>query len=873
MYRNQILLFILSLTVTTSFGQNIQLLPYSTFQKTVKGNYANTENVSDDDGGYLTLQFKNNTNTPMQITSLVCKRNNSNAVAAYTAYFSYPNVIQANEYGVLVVKGSGNPYRENDSIVVAINNQTFRLKNETPKLKFANLIPNITLDTLLVYIRNDFTESIILKNIFINGRNINIANNLNLVVANDSVVPTKGICILKIPFQQTLKNCLPIYIGADFRRTSAAPTQTTGAFTRNVEPDFPIGNWWSSAFNLSNENSRKELRELHIGMTHGPGDYVLMQKAYDDYFIQTITEPSFGDPLDTSVAGNFIQQNQSKNFIKTWTIDDEPDLNGKDIAEQVLKNKTYWNNDTNTPSHVNLSVQRKYNRYGFYSDIVSMDHYAAPPAPNILSLTWTPIVGRSGVLDEALQYTEILKANTEPRRMWTWVQFTPGPWSYVQDTFAYNIQFWMHVFGGAKGIEYFVAQGDDKATYPAMWRAAKYAIYQQSAIRNLCLYGEPYFAISSNQNKVITRSLVSEKYMLIAAINNSTAYTWNGSFNPIKYNASINKNLSYEIKFVKPTWITANEIYMLGENGNKIPVTIQALTNDTFKIISPKNLGTETHIFVIGEQDNSAPTAPKNLHIIDKQDSANYTLSWNFATDNVGVQGYIVKKDNVLIDTVEAPIYIANNMVSVCPEINWTVQAIDNSGNVGAIASVVLTQNVAVPTIVIIDQTDTLSADARDTTLQLFVQAQNVIAYQWQKSIDGNFWYDIANATNDTLHLSTDSVGTKQYRCILTGNCGDKDTTGNSVVYRGMLTSISSQNKLLNRVFPNPTNGNIVIDFSKTVNNGMLRVIDIYGKIMVEKWITLTQQITLDIADFSNGMYFIEIINGTENETLTIIKQ
>ncbi len=872
MYWKKLTVLLFFLVTKICEAQTIELLPYSTFQKIVKGSYANIENVSDDDGGYLTLQFKNISASNITINNVVCKRNNSNGVAPYTAFFQYPNSVAPNQYGVVVIKGSGSPFRENDSIILSLNNQVFRLKNETDRFKFANLIPNSTLDTLLVYLRNDFTESVILKKIYINGSVINIETNFQLIASRDSVVPSKGICILKVPFSQPLKNCVPIFIGADYRSENGSSIEFSSSFTRNVEPDFPIGTWWSSAFDNGNQPKLEELRELHIGMTHGPGDFGKMQTAYNDYFISTINEPNFGNTFDTAVAAAVVRQQRNKDFIKTWTIDDEPDLNDKNIQEQVNKNLTYWNNDNNTPSHVNLAVQRKFNRYSFYSDIISMDHYAAPPAPNIIALTWVPIIGRPANLDEALQYTEILKTNSEPRRLWSWVQFLPGPWSYIQDTFTYNIQFWMHVFGGAKGLELFVAQGHSKSTYPAMWRAAQQTIYMQSAIRNLCLYGEPFFNVSSSNNKVITRSLVSDKYMLIAAMNNSVMYNWNLSFSPILYNATINKNLAYELKFVKPKWIATDEVYMLGEHGKKIPVTVQPLSNDTFKIIPPKNLGVESHIFVLGARDNEAPSSPKQLQIVNKTDSANYTLSWDFAIDNIGVQGYILKKDNQLIDTVFAPVFVVKNQPSFCPEINWSVQAFDNSGNVGAVATVQLLQNVMIPSISVSNQTDTLYADANDTTLQLFIQTQNVISYQWQKSIDRNYWYNIPNTNNDTLKLASDSVGTKYYRCILLGNCNTLDTSYNSVVFRSTLTRILQKNSIVAKLFPNPATDVVQLELYKTINNAMLRIIDVYGRIILKQTIS-SQAIKVDVANFSNGIYFVEVRTNNESQVLPFIKQ
>lgn len=849
------------------FAQALELLPYSAYQKVIKGTYANEENVSDDNGGYLILQFRNNSASAFSLADLQCQKNTGTSTYAPLGYYLYPESIAPGGLGALMIKGNGSPFRENDSILVSVNGQTFRLKNETPGLKIANLIPQASLDTLLMFLRNDLAEPVTLREVCLNGVHYVLSDHPGLISTGDSLIPPKGIAIVRIPSEVPLQNCLPLYAGASYQASSSASTAYTGAFVRNVEPDFSFGTWWSSVFDPGNEEKQKALRELHIGMLQGPGNYVQMQKGYDDYFIKSIYSSNFSDPVDTASAGSIIRNVQDVNYIRTWMIDDEPDLHDKSIPEQVLKNQTYWNNDPNTPSYVNLSSERKFNRYGFYSDIVSMDHYAAPPAPNIINLRWVPIVGSPGNINEALQYTEVLKANTEPRRMWTWVQFVTG--SYTQDTFAFNAQFWMHIFGGAKSLEFFVAQGETKSDEPAMWREGQKVVDQQASIRNLCLYGEPYSNISSNNSKVIARSLVGEKYMLIGAMNNSITYAWNGSFAPIRYNASINKNLSYELTFELPAWI-APQAYQLGEKGRRIPISLQSAGGQTYKLIPPQNLGTATQIFVIGEADQQAPTAPKGLHLTNQIDSANYTLSWDFATDNVGVRAYIVERDGQVADTVYAPFYDVRQAFSPCDHITWTVKALDNYGNPGPAQTIEVPLNHASPEIAIAGQSADTTIEETDS-LQLFVNALNVARYQWQSSTDQANWTDLPDSSAAVLVLPSNS--TAYYRCILSGYCGAFDTSGIITVSRSLSTGIRETKNIVGQLFPNPAHTSVSMVQNRTAAEIRLLCRDVFGNVILEKNDQHGPKLYLDLSGLSSGVYYLQIMADGEVQTLPIVKQ
>ncbi len=79
--------------------------------------------------------------------------------------------------------------------------------------------------------------------------------------------------------------------------------------------------------------------------------------------------------------------------------------------------------------------------------------------------------------------------------------------------------------------------------------------------------------------------------------------------------------------------------------------------------------------------DTTAPTAPGSL--LATSGNANATLSWLAATDDVGVTGYRIYKDNVLIDTVSGLVYTATGLVNETTYV-FEVTAIDGTANESA---------------------------------------------------------------------------------------------------------------------------------------------------------------------------------------------
>jgi len=848
---------------------------YFHYQDAVWSNkYGNKENVSGDGGGYIGFNVQNLNSTVQDAIDHI-KFSSSSGIIDPEAFYYWPIEMQPGmfNYSFVYAKGISSPFREGDTLKVEVwsknghyTSNTFILN--TPKLRIANVLQDASnLNIYRVYIRNDDNKNYTIDSVNINGKYSIPA----------SVIEPGKLSIIYIDLDTVLTDCAPLWIAVK-GHASDGSIYTRGAGIRVVEPLFSFGTWHSSGLDPENEDARKKFKELGITTIHGAGNPDYMQTAYNEYGLTNIYEPEseFGDATDTTSAGVFVRNWADKDFIFPWTIDDEPDLNDKDISLQIKKNLTYWLNDHNTPSSVNLAVQKKFNRYGWYSDIVGMDHYAAPPAPNIIALTWVPVVGRVGELEEALDYTEQLKLNTEPRRMWSWCQLAPGPWGYEQDDFALNIQFWMHVMGGAKSIEWFVAQKHTPNEYPAIWSEAAKVVRQLNSIKYLCFYGEQANILSTSTNKIRARALVGPEGVVIPVVNNSTRYSWNGSFNPIVYNASISP-VNYSLEIDLPSWITPEQAYQVNPDGSKKPISLELISGNRYRILPTESIYKEGHIYVIADKDYTPPGKPTGLNMADSSDNTSYTLSWNEPYDNFGVLGYLIYYNESFIDSVWAPVYEADNDDFSCLSGTWNIYAFDASGNIGEPAQLnVSSTTVPDPLLILSDLEEALEIIAgQDTSLNITVSGIKTI-FQWQYSKDGESWTNVPQGTvfsgtlTSQLIISNipDSLDGYKIKCLVKDIC---NTIVETVIMELKIEKTTPVKDAFSRdfsIYPSPAYNRIYIMFEKASPSASLKILTAIGT----EILTMPYGEHIDISSLPRGTYFIFYSDKEINKKGTFVK-
>ncbi len=869
------LIFLLPfLSSVALFGQ-ISILDATSFHKAGYGiEFGALENTATPDSGGLLTFFVMNQNIAFADDSISEVKVSWNGVYATPYLWWWPRKISYNQFCGVQLKGLQSPLAESDTILIEVISKkgfsaTQTFVNETPDVKLVNLIPSQDRRMLYVYLRNDgaapYSPLYFNLNglVFVQGDTF---STLTIEALNNwQPLAPGGIGIYKIVLPSALPELTPLMLYVRCRNNLNQQIQTVSTLQRLIKAEFPLGTWNSSLFNAGNEEGRKLLRHLPINSVFGPGNFSLMQNAYDDYKMRVVYEPSF----DSSGAFSFatgaanVAAKANKETIHFWNVDDEPDLNGKDLNQEILKNAAYWLNDTNTPSYVNLAVQKKFQRYGFFSDVVSMDHYSDDGPPNAIPFPWWYTT--KGSVREAIEYTDQLKWNTEPKRMTTWCQLAADTWGagHQAEDFIVNFQFWSHVSSGAKGIHYFVATPNTKADYPLQWAEAIQSTQQLNTIKNLCLYGESWKGAVVNSGQVLARALVGEDAITIVILNNSIDYTLNDVFNH-DWTASITP-VSYIIDVTVPDWIPLEQFYEATANGKSGITSITNIAGRTYRIAGIINEKSQT--FVIGKNDTQAPDACTGLTWVDVEAPNNATLSWNEPFDNFGVKGYYIMANNSIIDSTRSPIWSLDGKFSACSYSNWQLAAYDDAGNVSSYASVADPTISGTGSIIIIGQpADSIANAGSNVSFIVNDTGALYVNYQWQVDPGNGIWTDLINDltysgvyTNELIVYATQHNNGFKYRCTLSIGCSGNTLTSNiaNLIVIGSV-DIETVNADRFTISPNPAKSWFVLDYSLTDENTIAYIFDVSGRKLVS--VPLPRQKTnVNISALATGVYFITV--------------
>lgn len=123
----------------------------------------------------------------------------------------------------------------------------------------------------------------------------------------------------------------------------------------------------------------------------------------------------------------------------------------------------------------------------------------------------------------------------------------------------------------------------------------------------------------------------------------------------------------------------------------------------------------------------------------------------------------------------------------------------------------------------------------------------------------------VATVNNDGL-ITAISAGT----AIITATTQEGGKTATCTVSVTPLTGNETCETLLARVYPNPSNGAITLQF-ETEGKYSVSIADMTGRLLLRE--TVTGQTTmLDISNFSIGLYLLTIDNGKQKNTIRIVK-
>lgn len=178
-------------------------------------------------------------------------------------------------------------------------------------------------------------------------------------------------------------------------------------------------------------------------------------------------------------------------------------------------------------------------------------------------------------------------------------------------------------------------------------------------------------------------------------------------------------------------------------------------------------------------------------------------------------------------------------------QINWTME--DNAGNQ-------------------IQQVQNISWLEMDLTVMqnsnvLAVANANADSYKWM-NCDSNTL--VAGATNSIYiagYNGSYAVIITMEGCVDTSECLSINSVG--------LTELSNSDWL---VYPNPSSGKFNIQVPPNVNGPIeMEVVDVFGRVVLRKICTSDQENFIDLGTKKNGVYFIQMKNGSESVRLKII--
>ena len=323
--------------------------------------------------------------------------------------------------------------------------------------------------------------------------------------------------------------------------------------------------------------------------------------------------------------------------------------------------------------------------------------------------------------------------------------------------------------------------------------------------------------------------------------------------------------------------------------------------------------------------DTEAPIAPTNLTATNIG-STSTTLTWTIATDNIGVIGYDVFKDGILLATTTANTF---NVTGLTPETlyNFTVKAKDAAGNVSEVSNTVSVTTLVIPPVGATCGTETFT--------NLGTNASNYTNYNWTG--DNGISWSATDARNDqtinssrtitirngTLTSGTIAGGiaelTVTTQRVFTGGSGffnllvkgikvgeipysDQvqtttitgiNTSGNVIISlagkatttdRVMIDNLIwkcysaplSVNEYLNRkfnIYPNPTsNQSIYITIEAAIQVKNIEVMQLTGKIIKSFENPTIENNTIKISNLPSGFYILkmETDQGTAHKKIIV---
>ncbi len=624
------------------------------------------ESPYNDDGGLLLVRVDNTSSAPDRIEQVFVNGTPVESMPGLKWWRAWPPELgpagSDTASAVVTIKGITAPLRAGEQVNVSVQTEnglgvSRSVKLRGALLKVGSIVASPDRSELVVFIRNRSDVPYTVDHLAVN-------DDVRIPVTDPSVSTPDGdwtvepgrVLIARIQLDAPAPVMAPIALQVGATGPSAQREWVLGAL-RLIEPEFDLGTWHSELPERG-ADAKRATKSVPVDQIVG-GAQPRYQELWDRWRIQTNAQ-RFANPATVAAQ-------QGNPGIRSWLLSDEPDLGNEPedtSAAVAARVDEYRQLDPTHPMWVNFAMQRKFNEYGQVPDITGHDHYVVCAPNAIIGSGWS----RVAEMAEALDYTDVLKDNTEPLPMWIWPQLAAdSAWNCQPSAWAVSTQFWLSVMGGADGINWFVWNSDylGDPKYAAAMAQAPRDVQVVRQVRDVLTYGEIESSSVADSPYIETRTVVGEEQQVVMAC--SLRYTANGPpWFPTYWNYPVSGNVTVDV----PDWVSTSTIRRVTPSGTE-PVAAAVAGQS---VTLPVSLDDECAVFTIGAPDTTAPAAPSGLSRAEAD-----TLAWVEGRDDVGVAGYRVYLDGIEVATTPTAVYQAPTVASG----TWTVAAVDSAGNVG----------------------------------------------------------------------------------------------------------------------------------------------------------------------------------------------
>ena len=622
------------------------------------------ESPYNDDGGLMLFRVDNTATTPDRVTEVEVDGAPVTSMPGLKWWRVWPPEMgpagSDTASSVITVKGISAPLRGGEEVTVTARTEqglevTRSVKLRGPRIKVGSVVATAARDEVMVFVRNPSSVPYEVDHLALND-DVHVPG-VDAAVSTpdgDWTVEPGRVLVVTVQLDEPAPTMAPMAVQVGATDPDGRREWVLGAL-RLIETDWDLGTWHSELPSRS-ADAKRAVKEAPVEQIVGGAE-----PAYDELWhrwrIQTNAQ-RFASP-STVIA------QRGNPAIRSWLLSDEPDLGNEpeDTSTAVAASVDEWRElDPTHPMWVNFAMQRKFNEYGQIPDITGMDHYVVCAPNAIFGSNWA----RVAVMEEALDYVDVLKTNTEPLPMWIWPQLAASSaWNCQPDEWAVSTQFWLSVMGGADGFNWFVWNsdwlGDPKYSRAFSQAARDVRVVRQ--VRDVLAFGEVERSSTASTRLISTRTIVGEERQVVVACN--MRYTADGPpWQPTYRNYPVSGTVTVDV----PDWIDTSTVRQITPTG-AVPVTA-GVSGRTLTL--SVDLDDECAVFTVGAPDTVAPSAPTGLTRAEAD-----TLAWVEGRDDVGVAGYRVLRDGVEVASTDVAVYRSPEVVTG----TWTVVAVDSAGN------------------------------------------------------------------------------------------------------------------------------------------------------------------------------------------------